>query len=138
MIADRTLREYEALFEQYLPDGRSQAYLGYQAFSAWLLFATAVKECGNDVTRKCVFEKADAVTDWTGGGLQAPSNPAEDKPPECATITEATPDGFQVAEDFEPSDGLFDCDPDNVAETTGDYGTGITLEDVGKSIDDLQ
>jgi ABC-type branched-subunit amino acid transport system substrate-binding protein len=131
-------QQYQDLFEEYLPDGRSQAYLGYQAFSAWLLFAQAVKECGSDVTRKCVFENAQSVEDWTGGGLHAASNPAEALPPECATLSEATPEGFQVATDFEPTEGLFDCNADNVAETTGDYGTGAKLEDVGKSIDDLQ
>jgi hypothetical protein len=131
-------QQYQELFDQYLPDGRKNAYLGYQAFSAWLLFATAVKECGSEVTRKCVFEQASAVEDWTGGGLQAPSNPGEARPPECATITEATPDGFQVAEEFEPSEGLYDCNPDNIFELEGDYGRGVTLEDVGKSIADLQ
>jgi hypothetical protein len=131
-------QQYQDLFEEYLPDGRSQAYLGYQAFSAWLLFAQAVKECGSDVTRTCVFENAQSVEDWTGGGLHAASNPAEALPPECATLSEATPEGFQVATDFEPTEGLFDCNPDNVGETTGDYGTGAKLEDVGKSIDDLQ
>ena len=131
-------QQYQDLFEEYLPDGRSQAYLGYQAFSAWLLFAQAVKECGSEVTRKCVYDNARSVEDWTGGGLHAPSNPAEGLPPECATISEATPEGFQVATDFEPTEGLFDCNPDNVAETTGDYGTGVTLESVGKSIDDLE
>jgi hypothetical protein len=130
-------QQYQDLFEEYLPDGRDQAYLGYQGFSAWLLFAQAVKECGSDVTRSCVFEAAQ-VDSWTGGGLHAESNPAEALPPECATITEATPDGFQVATDFEPTEGLFECSPENVAETTGDYGTGVKLEDVGKSIDDLE
>jgi ABC-type branched-subunit amino acid transport system substrate-binding protein len=122
-------QQYQDLFEEYL---------GYQGFSAWLLFAQAVKECGSEVTRKCVYDNARSVEDWTGGGLHAPSNPAEGLPPECATISEATPEGFQVATDFEPTEGLFDCNPDNVAETTGDYGTGVTLESVGKSIDDLE
>jgi hypothetical protein len=53
-------------------------------------------------------------------------------------VTEATPDGFQVAEEFEPSEGLYDCNPDNVFELEGDYGGGVTLEDVGKSLDELQ
>jgi ABC-type branched-subunit amino acid transport system substrate-binding protein len=131
-------QQYQDLFEQYKPDGKANAYLGYQAFSAWLLFATSVKECGSDVTRKCVFDNASSVEDWTGGGLHAPSNPGEDRPAECITITEATPDGFQVAEDFEPSDGLYDCNPDNVFELEGDYGQGVTLADVGKSIEDLE
>ena len=131
-------QQYLDLFEEYLPDGRKNAYLGYQAFSAWLLFATAVKECGSDVTRRCVFDEASTITDWTGGGLHAPSSPGENRPPECATITEATPDGFQVAEDFEPTEGLYGCNPDNVYQLEGDYGGGVTLEDVGKSIDDLE
>ena len=131
-------KQYQDLFDKYKPDGKKNAYLGYQAFSAWLLFAQSVKECGADVTRKCVFEKASAVEDWTGGGLHAPTNPGDDRPAPCITVTEATPDGFQVAEDFKPTDGLFDCNPDNVFELKGDYGRGTTLEDVGKSIDDLQ
>ncbi|MCI3948636.1 MAG: hypothetical protein K0R11_570, partial [Acidimicrobiales bacterium] len=28
--------------------------------------------------------------------------------------------------------------PDNVFELEGDYGGGVTLEDVGKSLDELQ
>ena len=131
-------QQYQELFDEYLPDGKKNAYLGYQAFSAWLLFATAVKECGSDVTRRCVFEEASSVQEWTGGGLHAPSSPAENRPPECAVIVEATSDGFQVAEDFEATDGLFNCNQDNVYELEEDYGGGITLEDVGKSIDDLQ
>ena len=55
---------------QYKPDGKI-AYLGVQGLSAWLLFAKAADECGADVTRDCVWEKAQAITDWTGGGLHA-------------------------------------------------------------------
>ena len=35
-------QQYLDLFAEYLPDGKDQALLGYQAFSGWLLFATAV------------------------------------------------------------------------------------------------
>jgi Periplasmic binding protein len=131
-------QQYLDLFDEYLPDGRKNAYLGYQGFSAWLLFATAVKACGSEVTRRCVFEEAQSVQDWTAGGLHAPTNPGEGRPPECALITEATPEGFQVAEEFEPSDGLYDCNPDNVFQLEGDYGQGVTLEDVGKTFDELE
>ena len=34
-------QQYLDLFEKYLPNGKAQSYLGVQAFSAWLLFATA-------------------------------------------------------------------------------------------------
>ena len=44
--------------------------------------------------------------------------------------------------DFEiNSNDFFNCDPSNVYELKGDYsqyGTGVTLESVGKSLDDLK
>ena len=64
-------QQYLDAFEQYLPNGKAKAYLGLQAWSAWLLFAKAAKECGADLTRKCVYDNAKKVTDWTGGGLHA-------------------------------------------------------------------
>ena len=33
---------------------------------------------------------------------------------------------------------LFSCSKDNIIKLTGDYGSGTTLESVGKSIDDLE
>jgi hypothetical protein len=131
-------QQYLDLFEEYLPDGRSQAYLGYQGFSAWLLFAQAVKECGAEVTRKCVWEKASSVTEWTGGGLHAPTNPKESSAAECVILTEATADGFVVPDDFDANEGIFNCDPKNAFTLTGDYGKGVTLADVGLSIADLK
>lgn len=131
-------QQYLDLFEQYLPDGKSEALLGYNSFSAWLLFATVAGECGSDVTRSCVFEAAQGVTEWTGGGLHAESNPSESKYPRCGMVIEATPDGFVVPDDFTATDGVFACSEDSVVTLDGDYGTGATLESVGKSIDDLE
>ena len=53
-------------------------------------------------------------------------------------MLEATPDGFQNAEGFETTDGLYGCDPAYVVHLEGDYGQGTTLEDVGKTLDDVQ
>jgi len=131
-------QQYLDLFEQYLPDGKAEAYLGFQAFSAWLLFATSAKECGAELTRRCVLDNAKAVTDWTGGGLHAPTNPGSGEAAECGLITEGTAEGFVVPEDFEPNEGIFHCDPDNVFTLEGDYGRGVTLEDVGKTLDELE
>ncbi len=130
-------QEYLDLYAEYLPDGKSEAGLGYNAFSAWLLFATAVKKCGSDVSRRCVFDAAKATTDWTGGGLHSPTDPATNSPGTCTIIVEATPDGFVVPDDFKPNDGLFECSDDNVIDLDGDYGTGVTMKSLGKSIDDL-
>ena len=109
-----------------------------QAFSAWLLFAKAVKECGSEVTRKCVYEHALNTTDWTGGGLHAPQDVENQKPGICGIMIEATADGFTTARGFEPNEGLLACDDENVITLTGDYGQGATLESVGKSLDDLE
>jgi hypothetical protein len=53
-------------------------------------------------------------------------------------MLEATPDGFQNAEGFKTTDGLYGCNPDYVVHLKGDYGKGTTLEDVGKTLDDVQ
>ncbi|MEO6628216.1 MAG: ABC transporter substrate-binding protein [Aquihabitans sp.] len=139
-LADKNpaTQQYLDLFEQYLPDGKSKALLGYNSFSAWLLFATAAGECGSDVTRKCVFEAAQNITKWTGGGLHAESNPGKSKYPRCSMVIEATPDGFVIPDKFEATDGLFTCSDDSVLTLKKNYGTGATLESVGKSIDDLE
>ncbi|QYG93637.1 ABC transporter substrate-binding protein [Iamia sp. SCSIO 61187] len=131
-------QQYLDLFEEHLPEGKSEALLGYNSFSAWLLFATAVKACGSEVTRACVFEEASGITDWTGGGLHAATDPSSGKGPRCAMVVEASPDGFAVPDDFETTDGLFRCADDSVVTLEGDYGEGVTLEDVGKSIDELE
>ncbi len=134
-------RQYLDLFEQYLPDGRDEAGLGYNSFSAWLLFAQAVKSCDSDVTRGCVFNAAKSVEDWTGGGLHAPTHPATGKLTRCGIIVEAAPTGFEVPDDFEANDGLFACSEDNVVAVTIPEGAadgGVTLESVGLTIDDLE
>ena len=131
-------QQYLDLFDEYLPDGKSEALLGFNSFSAWLLFATAAKACGGDLTRACVFEEASGITEWTGGGLHAATSPGTQEGPRCAMVVEASPDGFAVPDDFETTDGLFRCDEESVVQLEGDYGQGVTLEDVGKSIDELE
>ena len=68
--------------QQYLDlleaqSGGKVAQLGAQAMSAWLLFAQSARDCdrADDLTRTCVLEAAASTTDWTGGGLHAPTEP---------------------------------------------------------------
>ncbi len=86
------------------------ASLGTQAWSAWLMFAQAARDCDLDdnLTRSCVLEGAASVEDWTGGGLHAPTNPGANEPPECTMVllvedgafTRWAPDeGFACGED---------------------------------------
>ena len=84
---------------QYKPDGKI-AYLGVQGLSAWLLFAKAAGECGADVTRDCVWEKTRAITDWTGGGLQAKHDLQTAKASDCTAILEVKDQRFQLADGY--------------------------------------
>ena len=115
--------QYRELMAQYKPDGRI-AYLGVQGLSAWLLFAKAAGECGADVTRDCVWEKTRAITDWTGGGLQAKHDLQTAKASDCTAILTVQNETFQLADGYEPNDGIYNCDPKNVIALTGDYGQG--------------
>lgn len=129
--------QYLDAFAEYKPDGKNRTYLGLQAWSAWLLFAQAAKECGDDLTRKCVYDNAKKVTEWTGGGLHAKQDPSNGKASQCFAIEQATADGF-VLVDINANDGIFRCDATGVYKLKKDYGQGVTLEDVGKSMSDLK
>lgn len=134
-------QQYLDLFAKYKPSGKSHAALGLQTFSAWLLFAKAAMSCGADLTRKCVYDNAQTYTDWTGGGLNAPQNMKTQAAGDCGILLEATPNGFVVPDGFKPNKGFFYCDPKNVATLHGDYsqyGKGVKLSDVGKSLSDLK
>jgi ABC-type branched-subunit amino acid transport system substrate-binding protein len=134
-------QQYLDLFQKYKPSGKSHAALGLQAWSAWLLFATSAAKCGDDLTRKCVYDNALSVTDWTGGGLNAPQDVKDQTAGHCGIILEATPTGFVTAPGFKPNSGFFNCDPNGVLTLHGDYskyGKGAKLSDVGKTLADLK
>ena len=87
------------------------ASLGTQAWSAWLLFAQAARDCDleDNLTRTCVLEGAAAVTDWTGGGLHAATNPGANEPPECTLVLQVEDSVFNR---YLPEEG-FDCGEDH-------------------------
>jgi ABC-type branched-subunit amino acid transport system substrate-binding protein len=94
--------------------GGKQAILGVQSVSAWLLFATLAKQCDldDDLSRTCILEGAEEVTEWTGGGLHAPTNPANNTGSTCALILEVVDGKF---ERFAPDEG-FECDDSFAAQ----------------------
>jgi ABC-type branched-subunit amino acid transport system substrate-binding protein len=116
------LAVYLDWLEQTAGGDAKPALLGVQAFSAGLLFATAAKACGSELTRDCLMEQLDQITEWDGGGMHAPANPADNKITQCFIQMEVVDGGFERA--F-PDEG-FSCDPDNVVELTGDYGEGAS------------
>jgi hypothetical protein len=88
--------------------GGTTAFLGEQAASAFLLWATGVKACGSNVTPKCVLDSATQQKSWTGGGLHTPTNPRANDVPSCGLLLRLQGGTFvKVA----PTGTLFDCDP---------------------------
>ncbi len=114
--------QYLDLMEQYKPDGKI-AYLGVQGLSAWLLWAYAANECGAELTRDCVWEKATAITEWTGGGLHARADLTGATGPECYLLHGIEGGAFTLA-DVSPNEGIYNCDPENVYDLQTDYGEG--------------
>jgi ABC-type branched-subunit amino acid transport system substrate-binding protein len=99
--------------------------LGVQSWSAGLLFATAAKAAGADLTRDRLLEELQAITEWDGGGLHGLNNPGGNESAGCFLIVEVV-DGEFVRR--YPDEG-FDCDPDNRVQLEGDYGEGARLGD---------
>ncbi len=91
--------------------------LGVQAFSAGLLFATAVDSLGNDITRDSLVTALEGITEWDGGGLHMPTNPGEKVHNDCFLYMKIE-DGDFVRE--YPEEG-FDCDPAYVVESDEVY-----------------
>ncbi len=116
------MADYLELMERYNPEGKT-AMLGMQGLSAFLLFATAAKACGAELSRQCVLDQAAAQAAWTAGGLHSPQTPGNLVATECSLAIKVTPDGFEYDEEITgPNDGIYNCDPANVAELTADYG----------------
>lgn len=121
---NKATQDYLDLMAQYNPDGKV-ALLGMQGLSSWLLFAEAATACGSELTRECLLEEAQAQTDWTAGGLHSRQTPGNTDASPCMLILGVDADGFiynEEATNPTEGDGLFNCDPSNVVEMTGDYG----------------
>ncbi|GAA4994517.1 hypothetical protein GCM10023205_79140 [Yinghuangia aomiensis] len=124
------------LFAKYAP-GTQVSLPSLRAFAAWTLFAKAAKSCGDNLTRKCVYEAAKRETAWTAGGLQAPVDVSTtDAAVKCFNIEKATPDGWKPA-DFKPTQGAYRCDAP-AFKLTGNYQKPLTLADADKSLADLK
>jgi ABC-type branched-subunit amino acid transport system substrate-binding protein len=111
---DAATQQYLDLIEE---SGGTPSLLGAQATTAFLLWATATKECGSDVTRDCVMQQLEGIDSWTGGGLHAETNPASNLPPECGMVLKL--DGTEYVRFYPEEANTFDCDPKYVADVTG-------------------
>ncbi|MET0228926.1 MAG: ABC transporter substrate-binding protein [Actinomycetes bacterium] len=108
--ADSATAKYIEIVEE---SGGDISQLGAQASSAFLLWATAAKACGSDLTSACVMENLQQVTEWTGGGLHAPTNPGQNQVSECGNVLKM--DGTTWTQ-WSPEGEEFECDPKFRAE----------------------
>jgi ABC-type branched-subunit amino acid transport system substrate-binding protein len=116
-------QQYLDLIHQYDPGGKI-ANLGAQGLSSWLLFAKAADQCGVNLTRDCVWEKAQAIKEWTGGGMHAPQNLKARDASNCYTLLVIKNGKFQLEPGIKPTVGIYNCDKGNVVTLHGNYGTG--------------
>jgi hypothetical protein len=74
------------MMSTYRPDGKVSG-LGMQSASAFLLFATAAKNCvvnnNGEISRDCIVEEVSKVREWAGGGLHAVASPGNNEPSPC-------------------------------------------------------
>jgi hypothetical protein len=118
------VKQFTDLMAQYNPSGKI-ANLSLNAWNSWLLFATAAKACGSNLTRACLLQQGGSQTDWTGGGLlggPVTTSPTNPQVPQCYLTLKASPTGFTIDPTFlVPNKGLFNCDPANVVTLKGNY-----------------
>lgn len=125
--------EYLEAFRDDLPNGKARTGLGVMAWSAWLMFAKAAGSCGDDLTRRCVYDAARDLKGWTGGGLHAPNDQAG-----CYVVEKATSRGFVRMKDTEPNVGIYRCGPREVVPLADDPSWYTKLSDVGQSLANLK
>ena len=113
------LAAYDAVDSKGKPEPTS---LGVQAFSAGLLFATATKAVGDDLTRANVLAELKKVKKWDGGGLHFVSNPGDNHVATCFMYARIVK-GEWVR--YHPKKATtWTCDEDYAFDLQDDYGGG--------------
>ncbi|WP_421120681.1 ABC transporter substrate-binding protein [Aquihabitans daechungensis] len=100
--------------------------LGVQAFSAGLLFSTAAKALGNDLTRDKLLEELKGIHEWDGGGLHFLADPGANKSSNCFMYMEVKDGKFVRLWPEEVT--AFDCDDSYRYDLEDDFGGGATLK----------
>lgn len=114
--------EYVTILEEF--GGFQPSLLSVQAFSSSLLFAHALQQLGDDVSRDALLEELAAVQDWTAGGITGEQDPGVNVRSPCAVSLRINDTGTGY-ERVWPEDDGFDCTPENVQSVSGDF-TGAT------------
>jgi ABC-type branched-subunit amino acid transport system substrate-binding protein len=117
--------------KQYLDivkgDGGGVSQLGEQAVSSFLLWATAAKSCGSNLTRQCIVNYLANVHDWTGGGLHAAGDVGKNMPPQCGVLLKLT--NTTWSQFYPKKAGALDCDPKYIATVPQNlWGTKLNAD----------
>ena len=132
-LADTTPGTANAVYVELVTgSGGDVSYLGQQAASAFLLWATAADACGDELTRECVMQELAGVHDWTAGGLSSPQDPGGNLPGECGLVLKVEGTGFVQ---WQPEAvGEFACDPSYLAQVDPPIATAGVLELDGERV----
>ena len=122
-FSSKAVDDYLSIMESA---GGEIALLGMQTASAFLLWATAAKSCGSELTRECVLEEAAAIDVWTGGGLHVPSDPGVNETPPCGLVLELVNDSYVRV--FPEEVGTFACDDDWSASFSTEWSEQAQLD----------
>lgn len=124
------MKQYLDILKKTKPDAIPEL-LGVQAFSAGLLFATAAKNLGPDLTRDGLIAELKKIHAWDAGGLHGVSDPGGLKGSPCIVMMKVDGAGFKRAYPLPDKDkAVYDagngwaCPADGVAQLKGDYGKG--------------
>ena len=96
--------KYKELVEA---EGGKTALLGMQSTSSFLLWATAAKECGSDLTRQCMVNELSSIHEWDGGGLHAVTDPGKNMPAQCGLMVAL--EGAEYTQVFPEESAEFEC-----------------------------
>lgn len=96
--------------------------LGVQAFSAGLLFATAAKALGDDLTRDKLLAQLHTIKTWDGGGLHFTTDPGDNKGSTCFMYMQVKKGKFVRL--WPKKAATWDCDPSYSYDLHDDYGGG--------------
>ncbi len=100
--------------------GSEPTALGIHTWSSALLFATAAKELGGDLTREGLLDYLSSVHEWDGHGIHAPTDPGRNHLAECIVMLQVQEGEFRRVW---PDEG-FACDPRYAAKVSDPSGGG--------------
>ena len=119
------LQAYMAAYDE-LGSKVEPTSLGVQAFSAGLLFSTATKALGNDLTRAKLLEELKSIHEWDGGGLHFLADPGANASSNCFMYMEVKDGKFERLWPEKPT--TFDCDDSYRYDLDDDFGGGAKLK----------